>query len=127
MSEENRPEVGTIVWTDLTVPDAEEVRRFYEAVVGWKPHAVEMGGYDDWAMVPPGGEHGVAGVCHARGSNANLPPQWLVYVAVDDVRASADRCVELGGELVDGPRPMAGKSFCVVRDPAGAVLALIER
>jgi predicted enzyme related to lactoylglutathione lyase len=67
----------------------------------------------------------VAGVCHARGANANLPAQWLVYVQVEDVEASARRAAELGGAVVDGPRGMGSLRFCVIRDPAGAVLALV--
>ncbi|MFB3107254.1 MAG: hypothetical protein ACE1ZA_20350, partial [Pseudomonadales bacterium] len=39
----------------------------------------------------------VAGICHARGSNANLPPQWLIYINVADVDKSVQRCVEMGG------------------------------
>ena len=66
----------------------------------------------------------MAGICHARGSNANLPAQWLMYVVVEDVEASARHCVELGGELLDGPRELGGGRFCVIRDPAGAVCAL---
>lgn len=32
MSETNKPEIGTIGWTDLTVPQADKVRDFYGAV-----------------------------------------------------------------------------------------------
>ena len=35
-------------------------------------------------------------------------------------------CVELGGQVIDGPREMGGQTFCVIRDPAGAVAALIN-
>ena len=38
--------VGKISWTDLIVPDAEGVRKFYEAVVGWNHSAFDMGGYE---------------------------------------------------------------------------------
>ncbi len=127
MSEAKPTAAGTIVWQDLTVPDADTVRAFYEGVVGWtsKPH--DMGAYADFEMVSPETGRTVAGICHARGENANLPPHWLLYVAVDDVAGRARRCVELGGAVLDGPRPMGAKTFCVVRDPAGAVLALFER
>ncbi len=64
--------------------------------------------------------------CHARGVNADLPPQWLVYIVVDDVDRSAATCQELGGAIVAGPRPPAGGRTCVIRDPAGAVCALYE-
>jgi len=116
--------VGTICWTDLTVQDAERLRDFYAGVVGWDWSPVEMGGYSDFNMQVPGSEESAAGVCHARGVNADLPPQWLVYLTVEDVDASARKCVELGGEVIAGPRELGGGRFCVIRDPAGAVCAL---
>lgn len=117
--------IGSIAWRDLTVPDAAGLRDFYSEVVGWdvKPHS--MGEYDDYVMVARGTDEAVAGVCHARGANASMPPQWLVYVVVEDVAASAERCASLGGQVIEGPRPMGAQSFCVVQDPAGAMLALI--
>jgi hypothetical protein len=123
MGEEKPP--GAIVWTDLTVGDAEGVRDFYREVVGWKSAPVSMGSYDDFNMLPPGSDTPATGICHARGPNANLPAQWLVYVQVEDVEASARRARELGGAVVDGPRGMGSLRFCVIRDPAGAVLALV--
>ena len=76
------------------------------------------------STVRPGSGECVAGICHARGSNAELPPQWLMYVTVEDVDRSAARCTELGGQVLVGPKPLAGGRFCVIRDPAGAVCAL---
>jgi len=32
----NKPETGSITWFDLTVPNVEEVKSFYNKVVGWK-------------------------------------------------------------------------------------------
>ena len=68
--------IGKIGWVDLTVDDAATARDFYRAVVGWESEEVDMGGYSDFTMMPPGHTDGVAGVCHARGSNADLPPTW---------------------------------------------------
>ncbi|TDI42665.1 MAG: VOC family protein [Acidobacteria bacterium] len=118
---------GTIVWKDLTVENADVIRDFYAEVVGWKHSPCDMGGYDDYNMTPPGSNDPVAGICHARGANANLPAQWLIYVAVEDVDSSIRRCIELGGHLVDGPRKMGSNRFCVVKDPVGAVLGLISK
>ncbi|MEK7282586.1 MAG: VOC family protein [Acidobacteriota bacterium] len=125
MSEGDRPEIGSIGWVDLTVQAAGEVRGIYEAVVGWKSSGLDMGGYSDYVMSLPRGGRTVAGICHARGSNADLPAQWLVYITVEDVDRSAERCVELGGQVLAGPREMGAHGrFCVIRDPAGAVAAL---
>ena len=120
------PKVGTICWTDLTVEDAEGVRDFYQGVIGWKTEGCDMGGYEDYSMVAPSTGETVAGVCHARGPNTDIPAQWLVYVIVEDLDASAAKCTELGGEVLTGPRPMGKARLCVVRDPAGAVLGLYQ-
>ena len=116
---------GTVVWMDLTVPDAARIRDFYAAVVGWKPDPIDMGGYADFTMRSAGGRDPVAGVCHARGVNAKLPPHWIVYVAVPGLDAALTRVRELGGEVVDGPRGMGEKRFALIQDPAGAYLGLI--
>lgn len=121
-----QPKVGTVTWWDLTVPRAKEIRDFYEKVVGWKSEEADMGEYVDFTMIPPAGVQGVAGICHARGTNAGLPAQWLMYVVVADVEASAQACVESGGEVVDGPRSLGQGRFCVIKDPSGAVCALYE-
>jgi len=124
MSDPPRP--GAIAWHDLTVDDAETVRDFYAAVVGWRFQPVAMDGYMDFAMGAPESGESIAGVCHARGPNADLPPQWLLYVVVEDLDRSLEACADHGGEVVAGPRGLSGGRFCVVRDPAGAVMALWE-
>jgi len=116
--------IGTIVWQDLTVPNAESVRRFYESVIGWESRPEPMGGYEDYYMQVPETGDSITGICHARGVNADVPPVWLVYFAVADVRQSAARCRELGGEILVEPRAMGDSLFCVLRDPAGAICAL---
>lgn len=118
--------IGAIEWCDLTVTNAESIRDFYCGVVGWEWSPVSMGEYDDYNINLPETNKTVAGVCHARGSNSNLPAQWLIYVRVKDVSESAARCEESGGTVLDGPHAMGSSRFCVIRDPAGAVLALIS-
>lgn len=119
--------VGTIGWTDLTVNDAETIRKFYSEVVGWKADPVDMGGYNDFNMTPPASSEAVAGVCHAKGGNTGLPAQWIIYVNVEDIEGSASRCTALGGKILDGPTGSPGKDrTCVIQDPAGAVMALYQ-
>ncbi len=118
-------ETGTITWTDLTVENAEEMGTFYRQVVGWKTEPVEMKGYRDFAMATPRSGRAIAGVCHPRGPHADLPSQWLIYITVDEVDASAARCFELGGTLIAEPRNMGSDGrYCVIQDPAGTVAAL---
>lgn len=127
MADKEQAPVGAITWADLTVPNAGAIRDFYSRVVGWKFSNVAMGNYDDYCMNLPSTGQTVAGICHARGPNADLPSQWLVYIIVEDVDMSAERCVELGGKVLAGPKQMGGQGrFCVIKDPAGAVAALFS-
>ena len=127
MSEKNFPDVGKVAWVDLTVGDAENVRDFYGEVVGWKNEAVDMGEYSDFSMIPPEAKEAVAGICHARGANAEIPPAWMIYILVADLDHSVERCVSLGGRVRIQPKQMGGSGrYCVIEDPAGAVAALFE-
>ena len=123
---ENIPPVGTIIWRDLTVDNAEAIRDFYSQVVGWESRPCAVGSYNDFNMIPPASNEPAAGICHARGENADLPPQWLIYIVVEDLDASVDRCLKLGGSIAAPPRSMSGGRFCVIRDPAGAVVGLYQ-
>jgi predicted enzyme related to lactoylglutathione lyase len=127
MSEQDGKKIGSINWADLTADNATGLRDFYSEVVGWSATGVEMGGYSDFCMSGPQTDNPVAGICHARGLNAELPPVWLIYITVADLDASMARCVELSGQVILGPRTMGAQGrYCVVRDPAGAVAALFE-
>jgi len=126
MGDDSDINLGKVAWRDLTVPNAGEIQEFYKSVVGWESSEVEMDDYSDFNMISPGDGEAAAGICHARGNNAGLPPQWLIYVIVNDVVESAATCRELGGEVVVEPRAMGGGRFCVIRDPAGAVCALYQ-
>lgn len=124
MAHEN--EAGRIGWIDITVDDAEGLRDFYAAVAGWKPENVDMGEYADFNMTMPGSGTPAAGICHARGGNAELPRQWLIYITVEDAEASAAICTERGGRVLVGPKSMGGGKFAVIEDPSGAVAALYQ-
>ena len=119
-------ETGKIGWIDITVDDADGLRDFYAEVVGLKTENVSMGDYEDYAMTLPASGEPVCGVCHARGSNADLPAGWLVYFVVADIDRSAAACIENGGKILVEPRGLAGGRFCVIEDPSGATAALYQ-
>jgi len=119
--------IGTIGWFDLTVPNADKVRDFYKQVVGWTSSDVNMGDYSDYCMHPPGSDDAVAGVCHARGPNTDLPAVWLMYITVADLDSSIQQCEKHGGTVITPLRDMGSYGrMAVIRDPAGAVCAIIQ-
>ena len=77
-------------------------------------------------MIPPGAKHPAAGICHARGVNADIPAHWLVYITVANVEESVRTCVSLGGSVIRPPSEMGGAKVAIIRDPAGAVCALYD-
>lgn len=122
----SNPTVGQVGWFDLTVPDAERLRAFYEKVVGWTAEPIEMDGYSDYCMKPAGAEAPVSGICHARGTNSALPPQWILYITVANLDESLRSCAAAGGQVIGPARDAGSGKFAVIRDPAGAVCALYE-
>lgn len=125
MTETKNPEIGSVGWIDLTVEDAPGIRDFYASVTGWQHSPVSMGDYDDFNMSAPESGEPKAGICHAKGGNAGLPAQWMIYITVEDADVSAAKCEELGGIVLAGPKDMGEMGrYCVIQDPAGAVAAL---
>lgn len=117
---------GSIGWVDMTVDDASGVKDFYAQVVGFRVEATDMGDYEDFTLRKPESGDAVAGICHARGANADIPPGWLVYFVVDDLDEGIRRCEKLGGELLMEPRAYGDGRYCIVRDPAGIASALYQ-
>ena len=120
-------EIGSVGWMDLTVENADVVRDFYSAVVGWTPTGMDMGGYQDYVMAEPESGKMISGICHARGPNAELPPVWLIYINVADIEQSLRRCEELGGQAITPIKSYGEQGrYCIIRDPAGAHCALYQ-
>lgn len=112
------------MWVDLTVPNAEQVRDFYQQVIGWTSHFLSMGGDDDYVMKSE--DDAVAGICHKQGANAELPSRWLIYFPVKNLDESLAVVTNRGGNIIAPPRGESGKRYAVISDPSGAVCALTE-
>ncbi len=118
---------GIIKWTDLTVENAEAVKDFYCEVIGWTASELSMGAYSDYLIAPATNEDPIAGVCHQKGTNADLPSQWLLYVTVENLDKSLEKCTALAGKIIQSPKKSMNNSrFAVIQDPGGAYMALYE-
>ncbi len=118
--------IGSVLWVDLTAPDAEALRGFYTRVVGLRSEPVDMGGDDDFKPCSADGTRH-AGVCWKRKANAALPTQWLIDFRVADLDASLASCrASVGEELRDATERGRDGRYVAIRDPAGAVAALFQ-
>ncbi|MEQ9442204.1 MAG: hypothetical protein RIG62_24395 [Cyclobacteriaceae bacterium] len=95
---------GKIFWQDLTVSNAEQIKNFYCSVVGWTFSSVKLGDYEDYNILDSNSQEVVAGICHNKGVNSKMPPQWLNYVIVESIEASLEQCTRLGGQIIDGQK-----------------------
>jgi len=127
MMTDNTNTIGKILWSDLTVSNAEEIKNFYKEVVGWEEKPIEMKdgdvSYFDYGM--GNNREGVAGICTKRGKHQHLPAQWIMYIHVENVEAALHKVLQLGGQLVHEQRKTDGSYYYViVQDPAGACFGL---
>ncbi len=116
---------GDMAWMDLTVPNATEIKDFYQDVVGWKAEEVSMGDYSDYSMNSPTDNKAVTGICHAKGPNADIPASWMPYFIVDNLEASIKAVKNQGGEVLTSIKTMGETDqYVFIKDPAGAMCAL---
>jgi predicted enzyme related to lactoylglutathione lyase len=117
---------GRFVWQELMTEDTAKAAAFYSRVVGWRtqPAAADPT-YTQFGI----GSGYYAGMMRlpdeARASGAK--PQWLAYIGVADVEATAAAAERLGGRLKKPGTdiPTIGR-FAILSDPQGAAFAVFK-
>ena len=123
------PKQGEFVWSEIAATDADKAQAFYENVFGWSfKHGDATPGMD-YREFTTGGENPVGGLYQIDPAwfGGNPPPaHWMIYVAVDDVDASAELAKSLGGQVhkvMDIPN--VGR-MAIIQDPTGAMIATFK-
>jgi predicted enzyme related to lactoylglutathione lyase len=118
---------GRFVWYELMTTDLPAARAFYDQVVGWRSADSQMAGVDYWMF--NAGETPVAGLMTLPEDARKMgtPPNWIGYVGVDDVDATAAKATANGGKVYVPPTdiPNVGR-FSIIADPHGAALGLFK-
>jgi hypothetical protein len=122
--------IGRFVWHDLFTRNAAQSKSFYERIAGWSyvtEHAIEFawggGQGGDYILAHSEGEAG-AGFVESNGLEQF---GWMPYVEVDDVDATAERALELGGTVTKVPFDVNGVGRnCLLRDPNGACVGITQ-
>ncbi len=117
---------GRFVWQELMTEDTAAAAAFYSKVVGW--HAQPSAADPSYTQFGIGSGY-YAGMMRlpeeARASGAK--PQWLPYIGVADVEASAASIERLGGHVKKpgSDIPTVGR-FAILSDPQGASFAIFK-
>jgi len=116
---------GRFIWRELVTPNRDAARAFYATLAGWSASEQDMGAGAPYLMFGhPSLDESVGGAMQPMMDG--VPPHWLDYITVDDVDASLEQVVALGGEKVTDPMDIPVGRFAIVRDPAGATFALFR-
>jgi predicted enzyme related to lactoylglutathione lyase len=111
---------GTVVWTELGVPDLARAQEYYGAVFGWT-----FAPFGDSFLIAskPDGTM-VLGLDQVDGPAAGR--HALVYVQVADLEVTLERVTAAGGEVLHGRRLISEEFgwYAVVADPWGLKLGL---
>ncbi|NLZ16454.1 MAG: VOC family protein [Desulfobulbaceae bacterium] len=114
---------GTPCWFELGASDLNGASTFYTAVLGWEISKSAMEGLD--YRFATSGKDMVAGMM--LNPNKNVPPSWLIYLAVDNCDQAIQAISTAGGRTHKDAEDIPGTGrYAVVSDPQGAVFGIIQ-
>ncbi len=110
---------------ELWARDRDAAIGFYETVAGYDLELADLGDGRTYHLLVENGTPR-AGVVQIPWED--VKPNWVPYIAVEDVDAVASRVESLGGRLLIEPDPniREGK-VAIIADPTGAVFAVQQR
>jgi hypothetical protein len=117
---------GQFSWNELVTTDPAAATKFYTQLFGWTTQDWPTPDFTYTVVKVSGAEMGQGGIMPIPPDAQGMPPNWISYVTVDDVDASAKLAEKLGGKIMVGPKdiPDVGR-FAVLKDPQGAAIAII--
>ena len=118
---DREPAPGDFAWFELWTPNLAGSLSFYVSL-GYTAGGLRIRGDEPYRVLKVGDEP-QAGVVELERDDAGAG--WLPYVSVEDLAATIEKAVELGGQVVVEPDPeFADGLAAVIVDPAGAALAV---
>lgn len=111
------------VHIELQTSDLARARDFYSRLFDWSLEEIPApGGAASYTMINVG--EGTGGGMFEN-PDAGVPPHWMAYVGVDDIRAYTAKARELGADVLQDAMQVGDYGwFSVIRDPTGAVIAM---
>ncbi|RMH87384.1 MAG: VOC family protein [Calditrichaeota bacterium] len=118
-------EPGTFCWNELITTDADAAEAFYTRLFGWTTEVGDFDGFKYTSFLREGSP--VGGMMPMIKEWGDTPSHWLIYFAVDDCDAVAEKASSLGASLQVPPMdvPEVGR-FSLIRDPQGGTFAIIR-
>ncbi len=118
---------GKFCWVELLTQIESKAKAFYPEVVGWELLEAKFGDTNYCMLLPSGATPDQAQGGIMQMDSPDVPDNWLPYVCVDDVEATATKANKLGGTICVEPATIGthGK-IAVLIDPQNAVLGIYQ-
>jgi uncharacterized protein len=119
-------EPGTLMWADLMTRDPQTAIDFYPRVFpSWKVEKIAESSTPFWTIGVEGTRE--AGIMPIPDTMpAEVPPNWQVYLGVEDARGFVECAQAAGASVVTEPMDVGSTVFAVLADPMGAVFAVMQ-
>src|SRR3977135_3464830 len=116
---------NSFCWNELMTTDTAKDGDFYTGLFGWGKDTQNFGPLE-YTMFS-NGDRPAGGMLKITPEMGPIPPNWLVYFAVDDCHAKTQKANDLGATTMKPPDDIPGVGrFSILTDPQGAAFALIK-
>ncbi|HMV48931.1 MAG TPA: VOC family protein [Blastocatellia bacterium] len=117
---------GRFCWIELGTTDQDAAKKFYSELFGWTINDFPMGPEGVYTMFQLNGrDTGAAYQLMEQQLSQGVPPNWGVYVAVEDADAAANAIKAAGGTIMMEPFDVSDFGrMAVAQDPTGAVFSI---
>lgn len=103
-----------VIHAEIRSADPDATRAFFHDLFGWT--VASEGGFPGYTFINTGAEGGAYVAISPR---QTADDEVLFFVGVEDVAATLDKAVELGGTIVQPAQHVPGTSFGVFADAQG--------
>lgn len=117
---------GTFCWAELATSDQKKATAFYTGLFGWQANESPMPDGTTYTMLEKDGAPVAALYAMDPGKTPpGMPPNWLVYLAVDNADATAAKVKANGGSVMAEPFDVMDYGrMAVCADTMGATFAI---
>ena len=113
---------GEFLWCDLATFDVERTLNYYRELFDWDLKSEEFP--DGSVYHYASGQNDVTAGIYEMPQEYKadgMPSFWMSYIGVDDISASCERAISLGGKVLLGPAMFGnGAAIAMIEDPQGA-------
>ena len=119
-------EPGALGWNELYTNSPEAAAKFYADVFGWTATTSAMGSEGTEYTEFKAGENSIGGMLQIQAEWGEVPPNWSIYLSVDDCAASLQQAQDLGAEVIVPLMSVENIRFAFIKDPQGVYLGIAQ-